>query len=141
MSLNIVADLIAGIFKPAAELVDELHTSKEEQLNAKSRLLEVEAAVLTKAYEYERKTLEAKARIVAAEAKSERWLTAMWRPITMMVFLGLAVLDAFGLVEQFSGAPLVKEAYYMLTIGIGGYVGGRSLEKINKDRVVKKALE
>jgi len=25
-------DLIAGIFKPAAELIDELHTSEEEKL-------------------------------------------------------------------------------------------------------------
>ena len=30
-----VTDLIAGIFKPAAELVDELHTSTEEKLKAK----------------------------------------------------------------------------------------------------------
>ena len=39
-------DLIAGIFKPAAELIDELHTSEEEKLKQERPLLEIQDMVL-----------------------------------------------------------------------------------------------
>lgn len=140
MSGLIIAELLTGIFKPATDLIDDLHTSDEEKIDAKTRLLEVEAAVLTKAYDYEARALEAKSRIVAAEAASEHWLAAVWRPITMLTFLALVVLDSFGLLEMASGNSLPEEAWLLLQIGIGGYVVSRGVEKINKDRIVKNAV-
>ena len=80
-------DLIAGIFKPAAELIDELHTSEEERIKQHRRLLEIQALVLDSSLKYEREIMTAKAEIVSAEAKSEHWITATWRPITMLTFL------------------------------------------------------
>lgn len=140
MSGLIIAEMLTGIFRPAAELIDNLHTSDEEKIDAKTRLLEVEAAVLTKAYDYEARALEAKSRIVAAEAASEHWLAAVWRPITMLTFLVLVVLDSFGVLELASGNSLPDEAWLLLQIGIGGYVVSRGVEKINKDRIVKNAV-
>lgn len=140
MSGLIIAEMLTGIFRPAAELIDNLHTSDEEKIDAKTRLLEVEAAVLTKAYDYEARALEAKSRIVAAEASSDHWLAAVWRPITMLTFLALVVLDSFGLLELVSGNSLPDEAWLLLQIGIGGYVVSRGVEKINKDRIVKNAV-
>lgn len=121
-----VTDLIAGIFKPAAELIDELHTSEEERLKAKGHLLTVQAAAMQRVFEYEAETLKAKAGIVQAEAKSEHWITATWRPITMLTFLALAVGDSLGWLPN----PLRDEAWTLLQIGLGGYVVARSGEKI-----------
>ena len=123
-----VTDLIAGIFKPAAELVDSLHTSDEERLDAKSRLLDVQAAAMQQVFAYEGSILESQARIVNSEAKSEHWITATWRPITMLTFLALAVGDSLGLLAS----PLRDEAWTLLQIGLGGYVVGRSGEKLMK---------
>lgn len=121
-----VTDLIAGIFKPAAQLIDELHTSEEERLKAKGHLLTVQAAAMQRVFEYEAETLKAKAGIVQAEAKSEHWITATWRPITMLTFLALAVGDSLGWLPN----PLRDEAWTLLQIGLGGYVVARSGEKI-----------
>ena len=121
-----VTDLIAGIFKPAAELIDELHTSDEERLKAKGHLLDVQAAAMQRVFDYESETLKAKAGIVQAEAKSEHWVTATWRPITMLTFLALAVGDSLGWLPN----PLRDEAWTLLQIGLGGYVVARSGEKI-----------
>ena len=121
-------DLVAGIFKPAAELIDELHTSTEEKLAQKARLLEVQAATIDKALEYERSGLEGRARIIQSEAESEHVITATWRPIVMLTFCGLAVGDALGLLPN----PLAPEAWLLLQVGIGGYAVGRSGEKIVK---------
>lgn len=121
-------DLIAGIFKPAAELIDELHTSEEERLKQQRRLLEIQALVLDSSLEYEKEMMTAKANIVNSEAKSEHWVTATWRPITMLTFLALAVGDSLGFLPN----PLRDEAWTLLQIGLGGYVVGRSAEKVIK---------
>lgn len=123
-----IVELIAGVFKPAAELVDELHTSEEERLAAKGHLLDVQAAAMQRVFDYEASILEAQAKIVNSEAQSEHWLTATWRPVTMLTFLALAVGDSMGLLQ----APLRDEAWTLLQIGLGGYVVGRSGEKLAK---------
>ena len=121
-----VTDLIAGIFKPAAELIDELHTSEDERLAAKGHLLDVQAAAMQRVFDYERSTLEAQANIVSSEASSEHWLTATWRPITMLTMLTLVVGDAMRWLPN----PLSEDAFTLLKIGLGGYLVGRSAEKI-----------
>ena len=133
-----IVDLIAGIFKPAADLIDNLHTSEDERLQQKSKLLDVQATVIQTAIEYEKETFEAKADIIRAEANSEHWVTATWRPITMLTFLGLAVMDSFGLIEAASGTRLAEEAWMLLQVGIGGYLVGRSGEKITKSIIESK---
>jgi len=127
-------ELIAGVFKPAAELIDNLHTSEEERLIQKAKLLDVQAAVVQQAIDYERDITLAKADIVKAEANSDSWLASNWRPVTMLAFCGLAVGDSFGLLPS----PLASEAWTLLQIGLGGYVLGRSGEKIAKGIIQAK---
>lgn len=72
----------------------------------------------------------AQAEIVKTEAASEHWLAANWRPVTMLVFVGLIVARWFGW-----AAPNLTEAEYLklwsiVEFGLGGYVVGRSVEKI-----------
>jgi hypothetical protein len=123
-----VTDLIAGIFKPAAELVDKLHTSDDERLKAKGHLLDVQASAMQRVFDYETSRIEGQQKIVASEAQSEHFIVAAWRPITMLTFLALAVGDTFGLFAT----PLRDEAWALLQLGLGGYVVGRSGEKIAK---------
>jgi len=123
-----IIELIGGIFKPAAELVDELHTSDEERLKHKERLLEVQAIAMQTVFEYETETLTARADIVNSEAQSEHWIVAAWRPIVMLSLTALVIVDSFGWLAN----PLSGEAWLLLQIGLGGYVVGRSGEKIAK---------
>ncbi|KRT55049.1 hypothetical protein Ga0074115_11321 [endosymbiont of Ridgeia piscesae] len=44
----------------------------------------------------------------------------------MLTFLALVVFDSFGWLAN----PLADEAWTLLQIGLGGYVAGRSAEKI-----------
>lgn len=118
--------VIKDIFKPAVELVDAMHTSTEEKLAIKAQTLETYARALEAGIEYESKNLEQRAKIVEAEAKSEYWLTSTWRPIVMLTFCALVVADQTGVLAF----RLAGEAWTLLQIGLGGYVTGRSLEKI-----------
>ncbi|MEC8127436.1 MAG: 3TM-type holin [Pseudomonadota bacterium] len=92
---------------------------------AEAAKLQNEALAL--ALELERERLAAQAGLVAAEAGGASWLQRNWRPITMLSFLGLVVADAFGLLAF----RLADQAWLLLQIGLGGYVVGRSVEKIS----------
>lgn len=72
----------------------------------------------------------AQASIVQSEASSNNWLASSWRPITMLTFVSLIVARWFGW-----AAPNLSEAEYLklwdiVQLGLGGYVIGRSVEKI-----------
>ncbi len=72
----------------------------------------------------------AAAEIIKAEAASESWLAKSWRPLVMLTFTGLIVARWFGW-----AAPNLSEAEYMklwdiVQLGLGGYVVGRSVEKV-----------
>ena len=123
--MNIIS-LIKDIFKPAVELVDELHTSEEEKLIQKAKTLDTYVSALEAGLDYEAEQFKARAAIVKAEAESEHWLTSTWRPITMLSFVALVVADQTGLLAF----RLADEAWVLLQIGLGGYVVGRSAEKV-----------
>lgn len=118
-----IFEKITSIFKPAADLVDALHTSDDERLKAKAILLEIQTRVVTDAIAYEAELLRSQASVITAEAKSDSWITRSWRPITMLTFVALIVWS------QFTGAAIPDQMWPLLTIGIGGYMGGRTLEK------------
>lgn len=129
--MNILS-AITSIFKPAAELIDELHTSEEEKLQAKTRLTELYIGFIGKALDYETKMAESRAKIIEAEAKSENKLTSSWRPITMYTFLAMLVSWWFGVIDTPVNASedVLIEIFGMLKIGIGGYIGSRGVEKV-----------
>lgn len=72
----------------------------------------------------------AQADIIKTEAASSHWLAANWRPLLMLTFGGLITARWFG----WAAPNLSQEEYLALwnivEFGIGGYVIGRSAEKI-----------
>lgn len=121
-----IFSFVSSIFKPAADLVDNLTTTEEEKLELKRKLTEVENEFQSKVLDYETKLMEAQSSVIRAEATSQSWITRNWRPITMLTFLVLVVCDSFGLLAF----RLADQAWTLLQIGLGGYVVGRSAEKI-----------
>ena len=128
-----ILTLIASLFKPAADLIDNLHTSDEEKLEAKQKLFDSQSNITFKFLDYEARMMEMKGTVITAEASSKHWLAAVWRPITMLTFLVLVCFDSFG----WLASPLKDEAWLLLQIGLGGYVTGRSVEKITEKLVDK----
>jgi len=127
-----VLTLIGSLFKPAADLIDNLHTSDEEKLIAKQAMFDSQSDITFKFLDYEARMMEMRGNIITAEANSKHWLTAVWRPVTMLTFLGLVVIDSLG----WLATPLRDEAWMLLQLGLGGYIAGRSGEKITE--LIKK---
>lgn len=121
-----VLAFIGGLIKPVTQLIDSLHTSDEEKGTLLNELTRIQNEFATKALGYETALMEAQSKAITAEATGHSWLQRNWRPITMLTFLTLVVLDQTGQLA-FRLAP---EAWGLLKIGLGGYVIGRSAEKI-----------
>lgn len=83
------------------------------------------------------KTLRLAARdVIVAEAKSTHWVTSAWRPITMLVFTAIIANNyilapylamLFGVSVELE---LPEPLWELVKIGLGGYVVGRSAEKV-----------
>ena len=121
-----ILDFLGGIVKPITDLIEHLTTTDEERGQLKNELTKIENEFLGKALEYESQLLDSKGKVIEAEAKGQSWMQRNWRPITMLTFLVLVVCDSFGLLKF----RLSNEAWTLLQIGLGGYVIGRTGEKI-----------
>ncbi len=80
--------------------------------------------------------IENQAQVIIAEAKGESAIQRNWRPILMLVF-------TFIIFNNYVLAPYLKcfwdsvptltlpdEMWALLKLGVGGYVAGRSVEKV-----------
>ncbi|OYV74695.1 MAG: hypothetical protein B7Z66_15590 [Chromatiales bacterium 21-64-14] len=89
--------------------------------------------------DYETALVTAQAGTIQAEAKSDSWLAANWRPILMLTFtfivaVNYAFLPMAGWFGVHAAAlALPPDMWDLLKIGIGGYIVGRSGEKITRN--------
>lgn len=110
---------IGDLFKPAADLVDNLHTSDEERgeieiklQQLKANLAEIESKVAIKMLELQQASLDAQAKMAQAEQQHGNFLSKSWRPLTSLVMVGIVVAMAFNkipyneLMLQIAGAFL-----------------------------------
>lgn len=68
--------------------------------------------------------------IVKTEAASTHWLAANWRPLTMLIFTSLIVARWFGWAAPNLAAEEYLKLWDIVQLGLGGYVIGRSMEKV-----------
>jgi hypothetical protein len=122
---------ITSLFKVAGGIVDELHTSEEEKLSLKNAFAELQGNVMSDVLEYQKSLNEAQANIIMAEAGGKSWIQRSWRPVTMLTFVGIVLMRWFGLTAEVPEAVEV-ELMSLIKIGLGGYVAGRSVEKITE---------
>tara|TARA_R110001606_G_scaffold396266_1_gene570063 strand:+ start:66 stop:470 length:405 start_codon:yes stop_codon:yes gene_type:complete len=124
MSLN----PLDSAFNFGSTLLDKFFPDKDAANKAKLMLMEMKQ-------NGELSKLQASAGIVTAEANSDHWLAANWRPITMLTFVFIIAnnyilypyLSLF--FEETPKLEIPPDMWALLKIGLGGYVVGRSVEK------------
>lgn len=115
--------LIPALAPILSRVAGNLFPDPEAKAKAEGEMM---LAIMAKQSELE----QAAAGIIKAEASSSNWLASSWRPIVMLTFAALIVARWFGF-----AAPELSQAEYLklwdiVELGLGGYVIGRSAEKI-----------
>jgi hypothetical protein len=119
----------SDLVKNGGRIIDNLSTTDEEKLKAKNELSGLVFEALNKMQEAQRDVL-------VTEAKGN-WLQRSWRPILMLAF-GFIVVYAYFFEPAFllsDGELGVSETlnpkfWELLKLGVGGYIIGRSTEKV-----------
>lgn len=125
---------IANLFTKGLDIIDK-HVEDKDLANKlkaelQNKFLDISHNELTT-------LLEGQRDIILAEAKGNSWLQRNWRPILMMTII-LIIFNNFVAAPYimlfFPGKALALELPgwmgALLTTGVGGYIGARTLEKI-----------
>ena len=116
------------LVKGVGEIVDDLHTSGEEKLEAEQKIQE-----LISNYEVElEKEITSR---WESDMKSDSWLSKNVRPLTLMFLVVSTVLMVFidaGVISFVVDEDWKDLLKMVLITCIGAYFGGRSYEKIKK---------
>jgi len=124
--------LTGNVLKEIGKVIDNIFTNDEERQLAKNQLVQI---IQQKELELQKMQTD----IIVAEANGN-WLQRSWRPILMLAF-GFIVIYVKFIAPLFDlKIPELEEDFWnLLQIGIGGYVVGRSAEKIaDKVTITKK---
>ena len=118
------ADLVKGV----GGVIDNLHTSKEEKLEAEQKIKELVA-------NYEVQMEQQISDRWNADMKSDSWLSKNVRPMVLIFLVVCTVLMIF--IDAGTIAFTVEEKWtdllqLVLITVIGAYFGGRSFEKTKK---------
>ena len=117
-----------ALVKGVGDVIDNLHTSKEEKLEAERKIKELMA-------NYE---IEMEKNITSrweADLKSDSWLSKNVRPLVLIFLIVCTMLlifiDAGALSFEVKSSWVDLLQLVLITV-IGAYFGGRSLEKTKK---------
>ena len=125
---NLLSGGAADLVKSVGGVIDNLHTSKEEKLEAERKIKEVIAN-----YEVEmEKNITSR---WEADLKSDSWLSKNVRPLVLIFLIVCTMLLIFidaGALNFEVKSTWVDLLQLVLITVIGAYFGGRSLEKVKK---------
>jgi len=118
------AELVKGV----GGVIDNLHTSKEEKLEAERKIKEI---IANHEAEMEKNITSR----WEADLKSDSWLSKNVRPLVMIFLIVCTMLlifiDAGALNFEVKSSWVDLLQLVLITV-IGAYFGGRSLEKVKK---------
>jgi hypothetical protein len=129
-----VMESAGSLASKIGEAFDKNFTNQEEKLEARNKMIEIVTELMSQLDNLRQQ-------VIMAEANGN-WLQRSWRPLIMLTFAGIIVCTwiLFPIINIFVKSPELstmitelREAerfWNVVELGLGGYVIGRSVEKI-----------
>lgn len=135
---NIITSIVSGplgaLVGGVKDLISQKLTNDHDKIEVSTKLAELNLAAEKAIIEADVKFAEMQQSVLVAEASSEHWLTSSWRPLGMLLFVGLVAYvilnGAFDVHGRAIPQVYVEWMFRIVELGFTGYVAGRSLEKI-----------
>lgn len=126
--MKIISQALAAITGPLFNVIDKAVTDKDEAARLKK---DIQSQLIDSGDSL----IKAKMQIILAEAQGESWPQRNWRPALMLVIVAIVANNY--LIAPYLGAmfgvgltlDLPEALWDLMTLGVGGYVAGRSVEK------------
>jgi hypothetical protein len=122
--------MLAALLPVLGPILGQVAKSVFPNAEDEIRRLEIQARMQEALIANQAQIEAAAADVIRTEAQGESWLQRNWRPLTMMVFVGLIVGKWLGYTAPGVSEALELRLLGLIEIGLGGYVIGRSVEKV-----------
>lgn len=127
--MNMIGKIVGTVAGPVFDVIDQAVEDKDQAARLKQELQ-------TRLIEQQDTQLNARMKILLAEISGESWLQRNWRPLLMTVIVAIVANNY--LLAPYLGAmfgiglqlELPEQLWNLMTMGVGGYIAGRSGEKI-----------
>lgn len=130
-----------NIVKSVGDAFDQNFTSKEERLAKRNEFLAKKNELLKHLEDSLNDLRKMQADIIKAEATGN-WLQRSWRPVIMLCFAFIVMYnEAISLMFSLPRTELSTDFWGLLKVGVGGYVFGRSAEKIASTTNLKDGVK
>lgn len=127
-AIPIVGKILGGVL----DIVDDAVEDKDHANDIKANLTEVfEQADLTKFTAM----VEGQTKVLLGEIQGQSWMQRNWRPVLMLTIVAIVANNyiIYPYLSLFTARAVVLELpeklYNLMSIGVGGYIVGRSAEK------------
>ena len=118
-----------GLLGAVAPMVKTLFNTIDKTIENKADAEKIKQNIQEQLISGQLKELEAQASIIVAESKGGM-LQRNWRPLLMLTFAGLVVAHWFGFTAPNIPESVQNSLLNIVLVGMGGYIVGRSGEKI-----------
>lgn len=127
--MSLISQVLGTVAGPVFEVIDQAVEDKDQAARLKN-------AVQQRLIDQQDARLNARMKVILAEATGESWLQRNWRPLLMIVIVAIVANNY--LLAPYLGAmfgvglqlQLPEQLWDLMTLGVGGYIAGRSGEKI-----------
>ena len=127
--MNLIGNILTTVAGPIFDVIDQAVEDKDQANRLK-------AEIQRRLIDQQDAALQASMKVILAEATGESWLQRNWRPLLMTVIV--AIVGNNYLIAPYLGAmfgvglqlELPDALWNLMTLGVGGYIAGRSGEKI-----------
>jgi len=112
-------------------LIDGVTTTDDERLEKQVQMIALSNKLRIDLAGLEAEFAEVQSRVIIAETQSQSMLARNWRPMTMLVFVGIIFFNyIISPIFSVEALTIVPDMWALLKLGIGGYIGGRTVEKV-----------
>lgn len=136
-----ISEIIQGAITPVSNVITKLITRKEDRMLAEAEIEKIRVDLEKKIVDHQTSTINAQKDILIAEIKGSA-MQRNWRPALMWVIIFIIannyllapilnnIIALFGPTSFLPILELPDKLFNLMTIGLGGYVAGRTAEKI-----------
>lgn len=127
--MNLISNILGTVAGPIFNVIDQAIEDKDQANQLK-------AEIQRRLIDQQDASLQAQMKVILAEATGESWLQRNWRPLLMTVIV--SIVGNNYLIAPYLGAmfnvglqlELPDALWNLMTLGVGGYIAGRTGEKI-----------
>ena len=119
-------------------IISTISSAITKAIPDKDKAAELQTQITSQILSQQNAELEGAIKVILAEAQGESWLQRNWRPILMLVIIAIVAnnylfapyINALFGAGSVPTLALPEQLWNLMTLGVGGYIAGRTGEKM-----------